>query len=90
MLRFIAGPRDSTDLRIRNGRGLAMSTAQEILERARQLPESLQAEVLDFIDYLSQKARKENEEWTSLSLAAALRGMEHDEWPELDLTERWR
>ena len=57
------------------------------------LPEEAQREVLDFVAFLKQKLRKEDGRWTELSLAAALRGMEGDVWPEYaeqDFKERWQ
>ncbi len=62
----------------------------------RQLPEKLQAEVLDFAEYLLAKAqqeqpRQEDREWSALSMALALRGMEEEEpnYNVEDLKERF-
>ena len=69
-----------------------MTLAEKILQKMRLLPEEKQAEVLDFVDFLSQKqAEEENRAWSAFSLASALRGMEDEE--ELysldDLKERF-
>ncbi|MFH0787840.1 MAG: DUF2281 domain-containing protein, partial [Pseudomonadota bacterium] len=43
------------------------------------LPETEKAEVLDFIEYLKNKAgKKERKEWTDFSLSSAMRGMEDE------------
>jgi hypothetical protein len=70
--------------------GKTVNAADEIRRRAEALPAPLQAEVLDFIDYLAMKARRENEAWEALSVESALRGMETEEWPDLPLREQWR
>lgn len=58
-----------------------MAVAEQINERVRVLPESIQAEVLDFVEFLSSKdqvARKERTDWSDLSLLQAMRGMESE------------
>jgi len=70
-----------------------MKTEDLIYDRAKTLPEPIQREVLDFIEYLAQKLRQEDVRWSELSLGAALRGLEDDTWPEYseeDLKERWQ
>jgi len=67
-----------------------VNAVDEIRRKAETLPAPLQAEVLDFIDYLSTKLRREDEEWGALSLQSALRGMESEDWPDLPLREQWR
>ncbi len=70
-----------------------MKTADLIHDRAKALPESIQREVLDFIEYLAQKLRQEDARWSELSLGAAFRGLEEDAWPEYseqDLKEKWQ
>jgi hypothetical protein len=71
--------------------------AKEIVERVQRLPETLQAEVLDFVEFLLTKTsgeagKEENRPWTGFSLRSALRGMEDE--PELyagsDLKERFQ
>lgn len=62
-----------------------MTTAQAILERLKDLPDSAQQEVLDFVKFLesrrSELAQEEDVAWSDLSLASAMRGMEDEETP---------
>ena len=51
---------------------------EEIQECIRKLPESLQEEMLDYLEFLLVKANREDNEWTRLSLASAMRGMENE------------
>ena len=58
-----------------------MTVAEEIVDHVRKMPEPERVEVLDFIEYLETKARQrrvrdEEERWSALSLASALRGQE--------------
>ncbi|NIV15416.1 MAG: DUF2281 domain-containing protein, partial [Aliifodinibius sp.] len=58
-----------------------MTTADRISQRVNQLPESFQKEALDFIEFLTKKAKRENArqedlEWFNLSVASAMRGLE--------------
>ena len=60
--------------------------AEKIQEYLQKLPNSLQAEVLDFVEYLLSKAERdiphpESRYWTDLSLAFAVRGMENEDLP---------
>ena len=74
-----------------------MILAEEIIERVQRLPEPLQVEVLDFVDFLLAKTsgesgKEENRRWMGFSLQSAFRGMEDE--PELytdkDLKERFQ
>ena len=70
-----------------------MTTAERIQEQVQKLPEPLQAETLDFIELLMQRqsVRKEDLDWSRLSLAAAMRDIEDEDLPiydESDLKER--
>lgn len=70
-----------------------MATADVIYDKVRELPEPTQREVLDFVEYLSIKHRQEDILWSEISLAAALRGLEDEDWSEYteeDLKERWQ
>ena len=63
-----------------------MVLTEKIQYHVQKLPPSFQAEVLDFVEYLTAKAdreagRHEEEDWASLSLALAMRGMEEEETP---------
>ncbi len=67
-----------------------MTVAERILQQVRRLPELLQAEVLDFVEYLESKvgrarAAGEDEAWQAMSLSHAMRGMESE--PSLYLVE---
>jgi hypothetical protein len=77
--------------------GTEMILAKEIVERVQRLPEPLQAEVLDFVDFLLAKTsgefgKEEDRRWMGFCLQSALSGMEDE--PELyadkDLKERFR
>jgi hypothetical protein len=48
-----------------------MSTAEMLLEKAKHLPENLQAEAVRYVDFLlmRQAAEKENTEWAQFSSA---------------------
>lgn len=48
-----------------------MSTAEMLFEKARHLPEDLQAEALHYVDFLLARraAEKENKEWSRFSAA---------------------
>jgi len=63
-----------------------MSVAEQVLQHLRSLPEPVQAEVLDFVEYLEAKARsagreREEADWAALSLSQAMRGMEDEPSP---------
>lgn len=67
-----------------------MVIADRIHRYVQKLPERLQAEVLDFVEYLLSRAEQaEGEEdgrsWSALSLSSAMRGMEDEETPEYTL-----
>lgn len=62
---------------------LAVDTIQQYVQK---LPRPLQAEVLDFIEYLLSKmeretAQQDETDWSGLSLAFAMRGMEREDTP---------
>jgi len=67
-----------------------MIVADKIHQRVLGLPEPLQAEVLDFVEFLWSKAKPdvddETEEfdevaWSNFSLTMAMRGMEDEDEP---------
>ena len=63
-----------------------MTVAERILQQVTRLPEPLQAEVLDFVEYLQSKvgpvrASGEEEAWQAMSLSQATRGMESEPSP---------
>ena len=53
-----------------------ISLSQKIIEAVKSLPESKQAEVLDFIEYLRFKTAAS--EWNGFSLSSAMQGMENE------------
>ncbi len=66
-----------------------MTVAEKILEQVKRLPESLQAQVLEFVQNLESKAKAgkptADENWSALSLSQAMRGMESETSPyEMD------
>ena len=63
-----------------------ITTAEAILQHLRDLPETQQAEVLEFVTFLEARtAGKDRPEgdlaWSQLSLAAAMRGTEDEPSP---------
>ncbi len=74
-----------------------MTTAEQIMQHLQTLPESVQREVLDFVEFLKSrreipKTREEDAMWTDLSLASAMRGMEDEDAPYAltDIKESFR
>ena len=71
-----------------------MSITEIIVQHLTDMPPRLQAEVLDFVEFLESKTVEEldapdDSEWTQLSLQGAMRGLENEEEPytEDDLKE---
>lgn len=68
-----------------------MALSEKIKADVEKLPEALQEEVLDFVEYLLMKVeQRENKEWFTGSLATAMQGMEDEggpEYTEADLKE---
>ncbi len=61
-----------------------MSLAEKINQHVKELPEPLQAEVLDFVEFIEAKSVRNGEakrEWSKFSLSSAIRGMEEDASP---------
>lgn len=59
-----------------------MNLTERITKNVKKLPESKQAEVFDFVEYLRSKAeREENSEWNDLSLSSAMQGVEDEKTP---------
>lgn len=71
-----------------------MTLAQKIQQKVEKLPEAIQAEILDFVDFIDQKkGHASDADWQTLSLSAAMRGMEAETSPEYtnnDLKERFQ
>jgi alkylhydroperoxidase/carboxymuconolactone decarboxylase family protein YurZ len=64
-----------------------MAVAQQIQESVQRLPTAFQAEVLHFVEYLLAKAEREalqqeEQEWSSISLATAMRDAEDVDDPQ--------
>ena len=63
-----------------------MLRTEKIQQHIQKLPEELQVEVLDFVEYLLLKSERESLkrddiDWSSLSLAFAMRDMEDEDTP---------
>jgi hypothetical protein len=75
-----------------------MSIVEQIQMRASQLPEQLQAQVLDYLEFLSakhaeQEERQEDAEWSGFSLNVAMRGMEDEDMSGYEcvkFVEKWK
>jgi len=64
-----------------------MALEEKIYRYLQILPSAFQEELLDFIQYLLMKSeRQERQEWSSLALSFAMRGME-DEEPQYTLSD---
>ena len=60
---------------------LLMNISAKLLEDINRLPESKQLELADFVERLMQKSDDEEElNWSDLSLASAVHGMENEEF----------
>jgi len=62
-----------------------MLVSEKIQKYAERLPERMQIEALDFIEYLLSRWKQETEDdadWTDLSLQMMMRGMEDEPIPE--------
>jgi hypothetical protein len=69
-----------------------MQLAEIVYRKVKSLAEPEQKEVLDFVEYLEEKLRRDDRAWSLHSLAAATAGLESDNWPEFkpeDLKEHW-
>ncbi len=63
-----------------------MTVAERILQQISALPQHLQVEVLDFVEYLESKVGRErtagdDAAWRAMSLSEAMRGMESEPSP---------
>lgn len=67
-----------------------MTLSEKISHEVQALPEAIQREVLDFVEFLkTRRAHAEDEAWSAFSLAQAMRGMEDepDLYSTADLNE---
>ena len=75
-----------------------MGYAELIQQRLQTLPQDKQAEVYDFVEFIATRNQKTtpadwtNEEFSRLSMAQALRGLENDpvDYTLTDVKERWQ
>ena len=74
-----------------------MKTAERLTDQIQKLPEHLQEEVLDFVQFLKKKSasglRQEEDWWSRFSLSLSLTGLDDKEEPaysEKNLKERWQ
>ena len=63
-----------------------MLLSERIQDYVDRLPAPLQAEVLHFVEYLAERAEREEsqqerESWSTLSLSSAMRGLEDEDTP---------
>jgi len=61
-----------------------MNLLEEINQHVKELPEPLQAEVLDFVEFIESKVERHREaekQWSEFSLSSAMRGMEEEASP---------
>lgn len=69
-----------------------MQITEEIHKNVQMLPGMFQAEVLDFVEYLLIKSKREitqqeEPDWESLSLYSAMRGMENEDVPNYTIDD---
>lgn len=74
----------------------------KLIERLQALPQDKQAEVFDFVEFLSRRSASAgahlaqgewtNDEFAHMAMAQALRGIENDPvvYTSADLRERWQ
>ena len=74
-----------------------MTYAERIVAHIERLPEDLQAEVLDFVEFLEARVPPDGRtvqeaEWNAFSLAQAMRGLESEPaiYDSNDLRERFQ
>lgn len=60
-----------------------MTTLEKIVENLKKMPESFQAEVLDYVEYLKSKeaAGGESYNWGEFALESAMRGIGEEPSP---------
>lgn len=60
-----------------------MTLVQKIYQKVQSLPEPVQAEILDFIEFVDRKkSHLSDADWKTFSLSSAMRGMEDEPFPE--------
>ena len=59
-----------------------MVLVEKIQQHVQRLPTPVQAEVLDFVEFLLRKSEsREERDWSDASLTLAMRGMEDEDTP---------
>jgi hypothetical protein len=60
-----------------------MTIVEKILDQLKSMPASVQAEVLDFVEYMKLKESHKGEhgEWSQFSLDSAMRGIKEEPSP---------
>ena len=73
-----------------------MTRLEQIVSHVKKMPDSLQNEVLDFVEYLEAKnlaknKHMNNQEWSNFSLKHALSDMKDEQvqYSEFDLKEKF-
>ena len=69
-----------------------MAITDKIQEGVQQLPSALQAEVLDFVQFLLVKTTRGSQAdeeglWSDVSLSSAMRGMEDENLPQYTIAD---
>ncbi len=66
-----------------------MLVSVKITRHIKKLPDSLQSEVLDFVEFLLAKVERDQDdvEWSQFSLTTAMRGMEDEALPSYTLAD---
>jgi len=73
---------------IKAKKDMLMTLVQKIFQKVQKLPESVQAEVLDFIEFIDQKkGHPSDDDLKDFSLSSAMRGMEDEPLSEYDPTD---
>lgn len=71
-----------------------MVLAEKIYQKIQKLPESIQTEILDFVDFIdSRKGDPLDLKWNRFTLSSAMKGMENEGGPEYtlhDLKEKFQ
>lgn len=69
-----------------------MDVSEKISERLQRMPEHVQAEVLNYAEYLlaraeGEEAREGDRDWSRMSLISAMRGIDTEDDPEYTLDD---
>ncbi|MBI4632088.1 MAG: DUF2281 domain-containing protein [Chloroflexi bacterium] len=64
-----------------------MLTSEKISQHVKKLPDTLQTEVLDFVEYLLTKIAQDDLAWSNFSLDNAMRDMEDKPMPTYTLAD---